>query len=95
MNHVDEFLIAYSLLANKADERRLVMWNLVPKHHMLWHLAQKSLFLNPRRNNCMMDESYLHYLKKVVASCASGTPMENVPTKVAEKHVWAMHFENV
>ena len=89
---VDDFLRRYTILANKADEQGLCLWSVVPKHHWLWHLAQKSTHLNPRANCCMIDEDYVGILKDVVSSSTLGTAMKGVPAKVAEKIRWSMHF---
>ena len=45
----DEILINYQKLANWADDKKLLLLNVAPKHHYLWHLGQKIQFLKPRR----------------------------------------------
>ena len=90
---VDNFLHDYTLLANKADGDGELLWNITPKFHWLWHWAQKSIYLNPRRTNCMIDEDFVRHMKKCVASCTPGTAMEEVPGKVMEKYQWVKHFD--
>ena len=94
MTLVDNFLHLYTLLANRADREREFLWNVTPKFHWHWHWAQKSIFLNPRRGNCSLDEDYVGQMKKCVAACTPGTAMEDVPSKVMERQVWAQHFNN-
>ena len=72
------FLKDYALLANSADREKASLYSLVPKHHWLWHLADRALFINPRRSCCLLDEDYVGKIKLVVASCAFGTPLHNV-----------------
>ena len=90
--HVDDFLMAYSYLANKADEEGALLWSVRPKLHWLYHMAGKADKLNPRASACLIDEDYMGHIKKVVQTSVQGTPMERVPLKVAEKIRWAGHF---
>ena len=80
------FLKDYALLANSADREKASLYALVPKHHWLWHLADRALFINPRRSCCLLDEDYVGKIKLVVASCAFGTPLHNVQSKAAEQY---------
>ena len=47
---VDRFLSLYQGLAHASDQRKDLLFNLVPKLHWLWHLGQKAIFLNPRKD---------------------------------------------
>jgi hypothetical protein len=90
----DDVLRLYSKLANQADQTGCHLWPITPKFHWFWHLANRSSFLNPRANNCMIDEDFVGDMKEVVASSVSGTITEHVVLKVMEKYRWAMHFNN-
>ena len=92
MGATDRFLGEYSKLVNKADSDGQLLWNLTPKYHWLWHWSRRSMFLNPRRANCMLDEDFVGHMKTIVASCVSGTALEEVPTKLMEKVQWVQHF---
>ena len=92
--HTDELLLSYTELAKQADDERLLLWKVVPKHHWLWHLAQKAKHLCPRVSCCMLDEDYVGKQKLVVAACVQGTRLEDVPASVMIKNMWAMHFAN-
>ena len=95
MECVDRVLHHYTILANKADADNIALWNITPKFHWLWHWSRKSILLNPRRSNCMLDEDYVGVIKTCVAASVSGTPMEAVPKKVMERILWGMHFLNL
>ena len=88
----DIVLNRYSLLANAADRAGALQWPTTPKFHYLWHLAQAACYLNPRRSNCAVDETFVGIMKSIVQSCANGTKAEAVPEAVAEKYGIAMHF---
>ena len=79
----------------KADRDGDLLWQLVPKHHWQWHLAQQACWVNPRVSACMIDEDFVGQLKTIVGACVQGTPLEEVPMSVVTKVVWTMHFERV
>ena len=88
---VNDILRIYTMQANKADEDALCLWNMTPKWHWLYHLGEKSVYLNPRISCCMVDEDFVGQLKVIVAASAQGTAMHRVPEKVAETLRWALH----
>ena len=83
------------MLANSADARGVLNWNVVPKFHFLWHLGQKAQYSHPRKGNTMVDEDYVGLIKTVVHSCVWGTDQNNAPLAVAEKIRWGQHFAAV
>ena len=89
---VNKFLQDYVKLANAADDSHKVLFAVVPKHHMLFHLGLRSMFLNPRRGNTMLDEDFVGKMKDLVQSCAHGTESHLNPQKVMEKYGWAKHI---
>ena len=48
MANVDAFLHNDTRLANLATRDHELLWNIVPKHHWLWHLSRMSKYLNPK-----------------------------------------------
>ena len=92
---VDRFLSLYQGLAHASDQRKDLLFNLVPKLHWLWHLGQKAIFLNPRKGNTMVDEDYVGIFKKIVQACAQGTPSASVSLACMDKYCWGLHFLNV
>ena len=69
---VNSFLKDYSLLANMADREKKLLFSVTPKFHWLWHLGDRSQYLNPRKGNTMMDGDFVGQSKDIVAACASG-----------------------
>ena len=92
---VDRFLSLYQGLAHASDQRKDLLFNMVPKLHWLWHLGQKAIFLNPRKGNTMVDEDYVGFFKKNVQACAQGTPSASVSLACMDKYCWGLHFLNV
>ena len=88
----DNILNKSSRLANAADRDGRLLFAMVPKFHWLWHLAQRSRFLNPRRGSTSIDETFVGIMKEIVKSSAHGTRAEAVPESVMEKYVLGMHF---
>ena len=94
MEHIEAILKGYSLLANWADERGVLLFSMVPKFHWLWHLGHKAQYLSPRKGNCMVDEDFVGVCKEIVRSCAHGTASHKVPHSFVEKYRWGLHFLN-
>ena len=89
---VNNFLVDYSKLAHLADSANMLLFNVVPKHHGMWHLGQRAKFLNPRKGNTMIDEDFVGKIKDLVSSSAHGTESHLIPTKVFEKYTWGCHI---
>ena len=93
MANVDAFLHNYTRLANLATRDHELLWNIVPKHHWLWHLSRRSKYLNPKRGDTSLDEDFLGHLKHVVSSSSAGTPLHLVSQQVLTKYMWCLHFD--
>ena len=78
-----------------ADRSGRLVWTIAPKHHVLLHLAQRAMYLNPSRGNTFMDESYMSIIKTVVQASVDSNPPHAVPCAVMEKYRWAFHFGTV
>jgi hypothetical protein len=92
MNKVCNILKDYTLLANNADNRNLLLFNIAPKFHWLYHFGQKAMLLNPRKGNCSLDEDFVGICKDIVQSCAHATPAHQIPASFADKYRWGQHF---
>ena len=90
----DLLLKKWSILSKNASDRNELLWPMVPKHHWLWHLAQRAMFLNPRVGNCAVDEDAVGRWKDIVAACANGTPAHKIPERFMEKMLWGMQILN-
>ena len=67
-HHVDNVLVKYSLLTNWADKEGQVLINVVPKHNYLWHMGHPAQYLNPRKANTMLDETFMGVVKDLTTS---------------------------
>ena len=85
-NLIHLFLQLYSQLANAADREGVCLFAMVPKHHWLWHLGERSLFVNPRKSCCLLDEDYVGKVKQIVRSAAHGTALHVIQSKVADQY---------
>ena len=83
---VRDYLYNYSLLANSADREKVLLFSTVVKHHWMWHLGDRALLVNPRRSCCLLDEDYVGRMKEVVCSCAPGTALHHIQSKVADQY---------
>ena len=89
---LDGVLLMWSHVANASDSRGEVIWNNPTKLHYLWHLGQKAMFLNPRRGNTMVEETYMGVCKTLAQSCLHSTDDVNMPKAFMDKYLWALHF---
>ena len=91
---IDLFLKKYTILAQQADTKKELLWPVTVKHHYLWHLGQKAIFLNPRKANCAIDEDFVKWSKEIVASCIHAVATHRLPDKFIEKYRWGLHTLN-
>ena len=82
----------WSLVANDSDKNGLNIWNTPTKLHYLHHLGEKAMFLNPRRGNTMVEETYMGVCKTLAQSCLHSTDDVNMPKAFMDKYPWALHF---
>ena len=52
----DDFLETYAILSNRATERGDLLWHVLPKHHVFWHLCFRCRYSHPRVGNCCLGE---------------------------------------
>jgi hypothetical protein len=89
----DRVLQTYSVLANEATARGELLFSVVPKFHWLWHLANRSQHLNPRRVSCFIDEDVFKHVKKLASSCCESNALHLVPGQLILKYRWALSLE--
>ena len=84
--------LMWSLVANDSDTKGLNIWNTPTKLHYLHHLGEKAMFLNPRKGNTMLEETYMGVCKTLAKSCLHCTNDVNMPKAFMDKYLWALHF---
>ena len=89
---IDGVLVRWSFVANASDSVGENIWNTPTKLHYLYHLGQNAMFLNPRKGNTMLEETYMGVCKTLAKSCLNSTDDHNMPKFFMEKYHWALHF---
>ena len=82
----------WPLVANDSDAKGYNIWNTPTKLHYLHHLGEKAMFLNPRKGNTMLEETYMGVCKTLAKSCLHSTNDVNMPKAFMDKYLWALHF---
>ena len=90
--HINLFSRKYQQLAAEADAQAQLLWNQPTKFHWLWHLGERSQYLNPRRGNTMLDEDYVGRMKTLIQSCSAGTELDQMPVKAIETYGYVFDF---
>ena len=73
-DHVESALVFYNALASAAADAGEHLWKVLPKHHMLTHLAyDQAPWANPRWVHCYGDEDMVGRVKKLVNVCHGST----------------------
>ena len=91
----DRMLSFYARLAHAANEAGDLLWTVAPKHHQLWHLCAKAIYMHPRRGACYIDEDFMKRVKAIVQACTAATPLHKVPLTLLQKYRWGMCFQYV
>ena len=90
--NIDIFLREYSKLGASADDQAELLWSAVPKLHYLWHLSNRSIFLNPRRCATWSGEDFMKVCKTIAAKACVGNRLEVVPSKIMDRYRWGVHL---
>ena len=75
-----------SLLTKYALDYDMQLWNLVPKHHYLWHLAHEAGHLNPRMSWCYSNEDFVGKLAVIGMSTRHGQAAAYRSKQLVEKY---------
>ena len=92
MQACDKFLVLSTAVARFYADEGLKVFDIVPKHHLLWHACHMSQFLNPRRSWCYSGEDYMQHMRKLAQSCLRGTPSWMVSQKMTRKFARAFVY---
>ena len=89
----DTFLLEHTWLGNVATSQGRAIFNAVPKHHWMWHLAHRSKVLNPRRVACFIDEDFVKHMKVLAGSCVMVTQLHKVVASFFDKYLMGVTLE--
>ena len=78
IEHMDVFLAEYSWLGVAADARSEALFTGAPKLHWLWHMTDRSRFINPRRVACFNGEDFMKHIKKIGNRSSAGTRLHQI-----------------
>lgn len=90
----DEFCERYAQLHNDAASDSELLFHVLPKHHMFWHLAYRCRWEHPRLGNTCLDEDFVGKIKKIVQYSTSSLSLHLVAAKVTEKFMWGKSLMN-
>ncbi|CAK0824589.1 unnamed protein product [Prorocentrum cordatum] len=87
---LDTFYEHYAWLAQDAVNRDRLLYPILPKHHMLYHIVDLGRWLNPTALWCYDAEDFMHVIVTTAKSCVAGSPMYIIGNKVLENALLAL-----
>ena len=87
MRNCENFLVLSSAVSNHFSGEGIKVFNIVPKHHFLWHCCFLAKYLSPRWSWCFSGEDYMQHMRRLGQSVLRGTPANMVSRKIAHKFV--------
>ena len=91
-NAISEVLVMWFLVANHTGQKGWDIWSTPTKLHYLHPLGEKAMFLNPRKGNTMVEETFMGVAKTIAKSCTNATDDLSMPKAFMDKYLWALHF---
>ena len=88
----DQFLLLNNFLLKRSLERHQMMYGMVTKHHMMWHIADLSRFQNPKWTSCFEFEDFVGKMKRCAQASMAGSSLALIGNKVLECFVLAFHL---
>ena len=86
----ESYLVLYSAPASHYMDIGNKIFNVVPKHHILWHVCWMAQFLNPRWAWCFSGEDFMLHARRLGSASLRGTPTWHISRKVI--HRWIRGF---
>ena len=86
LESVDTFDEHYAWLVHHGIANNRLLYPIVPKLHMMWHIADLSKWLNPTAIWCYDAEDYMHVVVTTARACIAGTPMHQVGNNVLQNY---------
>ena len=53
-------------------------------------MGQQARYLNPRKSNTMLDETFMRVITDLAKSCSHGSDAHRIHLDVVEKYKWAL-----
>eukprot|EP00969_Alexandrium_andersonii_P035158 1539461-Alexandrium_andersonii.AAC.1 len=78
MKACDDFHENYNALTHAALARKVVAYNIVFKHHALYHICEGARALNPRKVWAYRFEDFMNKVVVSARSCVHGTSPERL-----------------
>ena len=81
---MDTFCEHYAWLAQDAVDKNHLVYPILPKHHMLYHIVDLGRWLNPTSWWCYDAEDFMHVVVTTAKSSIAGSPMHIVGNKALQ-----------
>ena len=88
----EEYLQMYSAVARAYGEAGRMLFDVTPKHHMLWHAADSAKWLNPCRVWCYMGEDNMQVVRRLGTYAMRAVKPHRVGARVLRKWVRGYSF---
>ena len=89
---MDSCLLHYNRLSCISIEKKLLMWNTVPKFHLAAHLADQFQWMNPKYYSCYAGETMVGHMGALAHTTLNGTAAWQVPIKVCWRYRLGFHL---
>ena len=90
VSSVHKIQVNMSWLARDAIERGDMTWKIFPKVHLLSHLADQAVLINPRFVRCYRQESGMGKIQKIYGSLMNGPYHDRIQRSTLQKQVIAL-----
>ena len=90
---VNTFLCEYKVLCDWASSKELKLFHMVPKFHMLWHLAKEFRFLNPNLVWTFKTEDYVGQVSRLAHSCCFAVARPRVSVPMCKQYRCLLHLK--
>ena len=86
------FLKHWAHLAEDAMQRKLRLWQVLPKHHYFAHIGLEAAFWNPRFVHTYIDESFIGRICEIFHASLDGMFEAVVQDNVTSKWLLGLHI---
>ena len=93
VHSVKTFLCEYKWLSDWAVAQERMLYHMVPKFHLLWHLALDFKHLNPKLVWTFKTEDYVGQISRLAHSCCFSVARARVSVPMCKQYRCLMHLQ--
>ena len=92
LEEYERFLVHYDWLAQFSLDSDRLLYHVVTKTHMFWHICYHAKYLNPKCTWCFEFEDFVGTMIACAKGCMAGSPLVIVGRQIIDHYILVLHL---